>query len=432
MYELYEKMVATDARIGGIVGSLTSTVSGLDMKLHSGKGVSAAEGKLAEDYRSVVNEMLEAPGFDPHAYTKDLVSVFFMGQRVFQLQWNTVDYQRGRKFHFPKQPLIVPGQKFHQEMQQDHKNWGELKIITKANPNGIFVHEQDPARLFMVSDGAHRGRYDVSGVLRRVIGWWVTKVYAQLWWAEWVETYGQPMRVGRYPAEATSKQKQELRSFLRMVGRNKWGIFPEGVNVQLIESNTQGNVTTFRDLITMASNEIAVAIVGQTGITTDSAQGSRAKLETLFEIRQEIVKQVGRVVTTGYDRLIEAVLTVNYGPDYIKRLAPKVVLTMERPGSLKDLVELFVQLGKLGYPISIEQLSEQLGVPMAEAGSLVMYRGQIIEMPEKIADLQKIEVKENVKSDSNSSEESVPEGEEAPGDAGDGSGDGEEDQGEDA
>lgn len=427
LFELYDKMIATDSRIGGISGSLASTVSGLDVKVHAAKGIGAKENAIAADYKSLIEEALASPDFDVHGYVKDVMYTYFYGTRVFQVKWNGVDYPRGKKFFLPKQPRLVPGQRLRQEMRTLHDRWGELKIVTREKSDGVFLEDLDPRQIFAITDGNAIGKHDVVGTLKRVIGWWVTKVYAQLWWIEWVESYGQPMRIGRYPAEATGDQKKALRNFLRTVGRNKWGIFPAGVDVQLKESITQGNVTTFADIIQMASNEIAVALVGQTGLTSNAAQGSRAKDEIAFEIRAEIVKQVSRLVTMGFSKLFHATLRVNYGSTYIERLAPKGLLVLNRPEAVEALVKMFVELSKMGVPLSLEDISTSLGLAQAEAGELIIYGGQIQEMPADATEL-----KRNGNSDNRTQEGSVSTGEEAAGDESDGRGNGEENSETDA
>ncbi|MCK5644349.1 MAG: DUF935 family protein, partial [Gammaproteobacteria bacterium] len=95
LYELYEKMVATDARIGGIVGSLRATVSGLPLKTTRAETVTAMEVRLADDYRNVVREALTQ--FDSHSFVSDLVDTYLAGTKAFQLKWNIENYPRGMK-----------------------------------------------------------------------------------------------------------------------------------------------------------------------------------------------------------------------------------------------------------------------------------------------------------------------------------------------
>jgi len=370
LYELYLKMIATDARIGGIVGSLKSAIAGIPLKVVAGKGTNASERRLAEDYKLLTEEALHA--IDEHSFISDLFTAYVMGVRVMQMTWTIEEFPRGRFIALPTQPKPIPGAALCMESTMLSERYGELKIRTIKAPQGVFVSDLDPRRIFVVEDGHARGFYDTKGALRRVLGWWILKMYAQLWWAEFAEMHGQPIRVGRYNPEAGSKERTELRSFLKAVGRNKWGIFPTGVDVQLLESNMNGQNMTFRDIINMANNEIAVALAGQTGITTDSAQGSRSKLEVLSDIRHEIKVEIAALISKGLSKFVAALLWTNYGPGYVKRLAPRAKPLVVRDESITEKVAYYSSLAATGFPVPAREISDQTGIPIAEEGELVL------------------------------------------------------------
>lgn len=426
LMEVYEKTL-TDSRIGGIVGSMKATVAGLPIKVMRGEVTQKSETALADDYRSVFREALM--NFDVGMWVKDLVDTYLYGTRVFQLAWEPVEYQRGKVLYLPKQPKPVPGQSLAQEMEQDHPKWGELKILTRKNPQGQFVTDLDSRRIMALTDGTATGRHDVIGSLRRILGWYITKMYAQLWWIEYVESYGQPIRVGRYSPEASKTERAELRSFLRNFGRNKWGLFPEGSQFQVIESQYAGQINTFSDLIKMANMEIAVALQGQTGITQDSAQGSRAKLQVLDDVRIEIVNDIAQIVSRGFTALAHATLLVNYGPNYIKRLRPRVRPIVRKPGSDAEKVTTFTGLSALGVAVPIEEIHDQLGVPQPEQDQLVLYKGKVVPMPASYDDLEVYNETGDdngtgVNQDSGDSEGTVSEGDASEGDETSGADDG--------
>lgn len=378
LYELYEKMVSTDSRIGGIVGSLKATVAGLPLKTVRAETTSASEAKLAEDYRNVVREGILQ--MDDHSFVSDLVDSYLTGTKAFQLKWNFEKYPNGKILAIPSTPGVIPGQSLRQEMQMLHPKYGQLKFMEMNKRDGTFFSDVDPKRAFVVTDGTALARHDTIGALRKVMGWWITKMYAQLWWIEYVESYGQPMRVASYGAESTPRERAELKNFLNTVGRKKWGLFPEGAQIKLIEAQQSGHISTFSDIINMANHEIAVALSGQTGITQDSAQGSRAKLEVLDGVRFEIVAHIAELVRKGFDYYSDALLAANYGDAYIRRLRPKTRPVVSKPGSRKEKAEVYDMLSKMGVAVSLDEIHDQLGIPQAEEGNLVLIGGKIVEM----------------------------------------------------
>lgn len=374
LFELYEKMIATDARIGGIVGSLRATVSGLPLKTSRSKSASQSELRLAEDYRQVVQEALLQ--MDTHSFVSDSADTYLIGTRAFQMKWKMEDYPRGKKLALISDVEPIPGQSLKMTMEQGHEKWGQLKVITEKEPNGIYFDELDDRQTYVITDGNAKGRYDTLGALRRVLGWWITKMYAQLWWVEYVESYGQPIRLGFYSPEAKTKERAELKNFLQNIGRSKWGLFPQGAELQLLEAQQAGNVTTFSDVIDMANNEIAIALVGQTGMTQDSAQGSRAKLQVQNTVRIEILNHIATICGKSFNALSHAILACNYGPGYVKRLVPKTRPIV--PDKAK--MELFERLIKQGIPVSIDEIHETVGVPQPEEGEVVLFHGMLVPM----------------------------------------------------
>jgi len=379
LYELYEKMLVSDSRIGGISGSMKATVSGLPLKTMRAPTTSAREVALAEDYRNTCIEAYN--NIDTHAFVGDLVNAYEIGCVPFQMKYKIHDYPRGQKLALPEQPRRIPGQSLKMNMLTNDPNWGELYMITMEKPTGIYFKEIDKRKAFLVEDGTGlRGRYDTLGALRRVLGWWITKMYAQLWWIEYVEGYGQPTRVGRYAPEATSSDRAELKSFLDTIGRNKWGMFPQGADIQLLESTNSGNITTFSDLIKVANDEIATAMTGQSGMNKDAAQGSRAQLQVLNGVRLEIVAHIAEVVRKGFDAFNHAVLAVNYGDDYVKRLIPLTKPIVAKPGDNSEKVRIFTDLSNAGVPVAVDEIHDQLGIPHAEEGQMVLFHGKLVPM----------------------------------------------------
>ncbi|KKK55791.1 hypothetical protein LCGC14_3071000, partial [marine sediment metagenome] len=136
LFELYEKMISTDARIGGIIGSLRAMVSGLALKTSRSKTVSAGEIALAEDYRAVVEEALLQ--MDTHSFVSDAADAYLMGTKAFQMKWTIEDYPRGKKLALIADVDPIPGQSLKMEMQMEHEKWGELKVMELSKPLGTF------------------------------------------------------------------------------------------------------------------------------------------------------------------------------------------------------------------------------------------------------------------------------------------------------
>ena len=85
----------------------------------------------------------------------------------------------------------------------------DLTTLRKLNDHGV-EEPLDGGRFIFANIQAKSG-LALRGGLARVAAWgWMFKAYTQRDWAIFTQTYGQPLRVGKYGAGATEKDRNTL------------------------------------------------------------------------------------------------------------------------------------------------------------------------------------------------------------------------------
>jgi phage gp29-like protein len=376
LYEVYEKMESTDSRYGGLVASLKSAMGGMPLKVIAAEGRSEGEKRLAEDYATVIEENLAM--LDTHNLIKAFADVYITGAKVFSMSYRLEEYPYNRQIAVIDKVREVSGQRLGMETNQNSDHYGELLVKSLQRPEGVPVSTLDERRIFEVSDGDKENKYDLAGAARRCLGWYVTKIYAQLWWTEFVETYGQPIRIGRYPSGASDSAKNVMKGFLKMLGKSAYGLFPSGMEMQLLEPSGSANPATFKDLLETANKEMAVTILGQAETVGGQKRGSHAKVRELNSIRFEILQNVAKIIEKGFKHLTKNIIRVNYGGQYNARLLPRVQPILVNPQDTEKKIQVFEKAAQMGVQIPIDHIHEQLGIPKAKPGESIITTGGII------------------------------------------------------
>lgn len=377
LYQLYRLMETTDARYGGLIDSIKAAVSGMPVKVIVKDGRTEAEKSIAQEYAAIVEESINM--MDTHNVVRSFIDAVSYGARIYELVWAKLPLKYGKEIYVVEKVRSIPVSRMRMDVDGNSDYYGQIKIVYDDEPEGYPLDAFPEGKIILVESVEGVGEYDLTGNARRVLGWWLAKIFAQQWWVEYTETYGQPWRVGRYPSGTSSVAKATMRRFLENLGRNAWGLFPETMSLQLIEANRAGTVTTYSDLINMANKEITVATVGQLDTTGDQRQGSYARATVSDGIRHEILQNVAEIVAKGFDEIIHFLLRFNVGEDYDRRLAPRVMPLIVNVSQGKERVETYNAMQTAGIPVPVEQYYLQAGVSSPKVGETVIVNGQLVE-----------------------------------------------------
>lgn len=200
------------------------------------------------------------------------------------------------------------------------------------------------------------------GLVRTLIWPFIFKNYSVRDFAEFLEIYGLPMRVGKYPTGATSREKATLMQAVMDIGRRAGGIIPMGMQLEF-QSAASGQADPFQAQISWAERSMSKAILGGTLTSEAGDKGARSLGEVHNEVRKEIrnadISQLSRSINRD---LIYTLLALNSSSPVDPRRLPGIVFDTGESEDMTAFAEAIPKLAS-GMPVPVSWIQEKLNIP---------------------------------------------------------------------
>jgi phage gp29-like protein len=168
--------------------------------------------------------------------------------------------------------------------------------------------------------------------LHRVLVWpFLYKAYGLGDFAEFLETYGLPIVVGKYYQGASAEEKASLMRAVTALGHDARAIMPADMQLEIQKITGGGDSTPHLAMMGWADDSMSKAILGQVLSASAKATGMGSGVADLHgEVRDDIrdadARQIAGTITRD---VIYAMLALNRGIDSLSRCARMVFDTGE-------------------------------------------------------------------------------------------------------
>ena len=182
-------------------------------------------------------------------------------------------------------------------------------------------------------------------------------------YAQWLEIFGMPQRVGKYSSYDPESRKL-LEDALSNAGSAPWVVIPKETDVETVNNTGNGSSgTSFNDFRKACNEEMLITMLGQTLTTIQGEKGARS----LGEVHKDVEEGKNRSDL----RFVQRVLNSYVVPILEKRGYPVKGGWFLFPKAVKELtVSEVVQLsGILDIPALF--LHEKYAIPMPKAGDKI-------------------------------------------------------------
>lgn len=200
--------------------------------------------------------------------------------------------------------------------------------------------------------------------LYRVLSWpFLFKNYSVRDVMEFLEIYGLPIRIGKYPSGATNEEKMTLQRAVMMIGRNAGGIIPQGMAIDF-ESAADGDTSNHMNMIKYLEQIQSKVIVGGTLISQADGKSSTNAQSKTHEIQFQTLiksdtKQLARSIS---DNLIDYMMRLNY-PNIEKDRYPEFHFDTSDTEDMEVFSASLEKLVSVGMKIPLSWAHEKLGIP---------------------------------------------------------------------
>lgn len=206
--------------------------------------------------------------------------------------------------------------------------------------------------------------YTMRSGLMRVLVWpYLFKHFSVGDLAEFLDIYGLPLRIGKYPANASELEKTTLWQAVAGIGHNAAGIIPAGMAIDFAEA-ARGSEKPFEVMIDWCEKTQSRAILGSTMTSTAGNTGLGSGVaeihnEVRLDIRDSDCKQLAGTITRD---LIYPLLAINKGWANPRR-CPRLVFDVTEGEDIAAYAEALPKLVAIGMQIPTQWAHERLRIP---------------------------------------------------------------------
>ncbi|MBF8273455.1 MAG: Mu-like prophage FluMu protein gp29 [Magnetococcales bacterium] len=359
--DLMEDMEEMDAHLHAELSKRRRALLTLPWTIEPPRGASAKEKKNAV---AVAEWVRAIPDFED--VILDLADAVGKGFSCLELDWKKYfDGWRIQKIHHRPQRWFQFG-------LGDGIPSNEIRLRSNSVsgdelwPFGWIVH-------------THRSRsgWAVRGGLMRTLAWpFLFKYYAVNDFAEFLQIFGLPLRLGKFPSSATREEQTALARAVKDIGRAAAGIIPESTAIEFEESARIGGDNMWLAMMDWAERSISKAVLG--GTLTSQADGktsTNALGQVHDDVRRDLLESDARQIASTLTRsLVWPLAALNIGiADPLS--APVFRFDMRQSEDLQKFADSIPNLVAVGMQIPTYWVHEKLGIPEPKDGEPVLQTG---------------------------------------------------------
>jgi phage gp29-like protein len=369
--ELFLDMEEKDTHIAAELSKRKMAVKKLDWALEPPRDATATEKKNTKLLEALIRDEL-----DIGAIRLDALDAIGHGYSCIELGW-------GRN----AQDKWFPNQVEHRSptwftTPQHDRNTLHLRDSSSLygvplQPFGWIVHTHKSRSGYLARTGLHR-----------VLAWpYLYSNFAARDMAEFLEVYGLPIRLGKYPSTADDKAKRDLMRAVLSIGHHAAGIIPDNMAVELAQVVGSGNAESFMTMINWCEASKSKAILGGTLTSSTAANGNRSlgdvHNEVRLDIRDDDATQLDQTLSS---HLVYPMAILN--GLFADHRCPSFVSDTQEPDDLKLYSDALPKLVAIGMRIPPRYAHQKLKIPEAEKNEEVLTVAAPAAQPTPGADSQ--------------------------------------------
>lgn len=329
-----------DDTIASALPTRKEAILGLDWQIKANRSNTPKALELADRLADIFYNLNDFEDLLPN-----LMQGVFSGVSISEIEWELNDgLLLPKNFHNRPLPMFAVdkgGIKF-KKSQRD---------LEALNDFGFIIHNP------FIRNKAFTGLYEPLAYLQ------MFKHYSFYDFAEFLENYGQPIRIGKYPAFATKEEKSSLLNALHQLGHNMAGIIPESMAVDIINTLSNNNGSSFLSMVERCDAGMSKIILGQTLTSSSDGAGSYALGRIHNEVRKDILtndaKKLAKTIT---NQLLYKIIALNFA-DVKKTDLPYFEFNTQDAVNLEYYANALPKLSQMGVKFPKRYINELLNIP---------------------------------------------------------------------
>lgn len=347
LYDLYEDMLL-DPVLSNAIDKRRDAVTNADLTFLSRDGEEVDE----------VIDLMESEGFET------LLSQIIMGRLLGRSATELSLEEDGLR------AAVIPAQ---------HIDLEHRAILPDPTSDEGAIPYDGLGSLVVLGEARH------YGVILRAIPYAVYKRGGYGDWAQWVELFGMPQRIGKY-STFDPQTRVQLQEALERMGSAPYLIVPKEADIEVKETKATSGIS-FDQFRQACNEEILIGILGQTLTTIAGEKGARSLGEVHREVEAAKYKSDMRYVRRTLNRLLLPFLErrgiATEGGSFVVPEDPEPV-TVDELATLSHIIAIPADYIRDKYGIPTPSEGDELaGTPQVPTAPEPLHEEEPEETPEK-------------------------------------------------
>ena len=245
----------------------------------------------------------------------------------------------------------------------------DLTTPMRLNENGQKVPLEGGK--FIWAQIAAKSGLPLRSGLARIVAWaWMFKAFTQRDWAIFTQTYGQPVRVGKWGTGASDADKATLFRAVANIAGDMVAVIPDTMQIEFIESGNVGSASNnYKDRSDWLDMQVSKAVLGQTA-TTDAVTGGLGSGKEHRQVQEDIERSDAAALAGILNRdLVRPFVQLNFGP---QKVYPRIRIVRPDEEDLKSFADAIVPFVDRGFPLSWATINTKFGLSEPKAGEAIL------------------------------------------------------------
>jgi len=351
-FELAELIEERDLHYAGVLATRKRSVSQIEVTVEA-----ASDDKEDVDRADMVREWLKRDELADETF--DILDAVGKGISFTEIIWDSsagqwqparLEWRDPRWFTFDRRDLRTP--------------------LLRGGEEGSGQPEQLPPFKFIVAQIKAKSGLPIRSGLARLAAWaWMFKAFTQRDWAIFTQTYGQPVRVGKYHEGATAEDKATLFRAVANIAGDCAAIIPQSMEIEFVSADNIGAGTDlYMQRADWLDRQVSKAVVGQTNTTDAQAGGlGSGQANVHNDVREDIETADCRALAATLNRhLIRPWMDLEFGPDRLKGRYPRLSIARPQQEDLMLLADSLAKLVPLGLRVEQSEIRDKFGLSEPE------------------------------------------------------------------
>ncbi|WP_299370444.1 DUF935 domain-containing protein [uncultured Tateyamaria sp.] len=348
--ELAEFMEERDLHYVGVLGTRRRSVSQLDISVEDASD-DPTDKQIAEDLRGWLKRgELQTELFH-------VLDAIGKGYSTTEIVWDT-----------------SMGQFWPKTLKRVDQRWFRFDRINLTTP--LMVDDSGgeqplPGGKFIWADFQAKSGIPARAGLARIISWaYLFKKFTERDWAVFSQTYGQPLRLGKFGPGASEQDRRTLMRAVSDIAGDCAAIIPESMMIEFIQT---GQVSASSDLYEKRGDwydkQVSKAVLGQTS-TTDAEVGGLGSGKEHRQVQEDIERADATDLAAILTRdLVIPFVQLNYGP---RKRYPRLIIARPEAEDLKAWTETVLPWAEAGLAIAEDDVYDKLALKRPADGAKIL------------------------------------------------------------